>query len=53
MNNIQKNGSEDGASEFEVELQEWLDSLDYVMQSGGPERVRYILEQLEMAVGKT
>jgi pyruvate dehydrogenase E1 component len=31
----------------ETELREWLESLDYVLASGGPERVRSILEQLE------
>ena len=31
-----------------VETQEWLESLDYVLQSGGPERVRELLEKLEV-----
>jgi len=31
-----------------VETQEWLESLDYVLQQGGPERVRELLEQLEL-----
>jgi len=26
-----------------VEMQEWLDSLDYVLQHGGPERVKCLL----------
>ena len=30
----------------QVETQEWLESLDYVLQSGGPERVKQLLEQL-------
>ncbi len=31
----------------ETELREWLESLDYVLASGGPERVRDILQRLE------
>ncbi|MDZ7706979.1 MAG: pyruvate dehydrogenase (acetyl-transferring), homodimeric type [Trueperaceae bacterium] len=31
-----------------VELKEWLDSLEYVLASGGAERVREILERLEV-----
>lgn len=31
-----------------VETQEWLESMDYVLQHGGPERVRYLLEQLQL-----
>jgi len=30
-----------------VETQEWLESLDYVLERGGPERVRELLQQLE------
>jgi pyruvate dehydrogenase E1 component len=30
----------------EIETREWLDSLDYVIQSGGPERVQTLLERL-------
>ena len=29
-----------------IETKEWLESLDYVLQSGGPERVERLLEQL-------
>ncbi|HXG64529.1 MAG TPA: pyruvate dehydrogenase (acetyl-transferring), homodimeric type [Blastocatellia bacterium] len=32
----------------DVEIREWLDSLDYVIQHGGPERVRTLLQQLQM-----
>jgi pyruvate dehydrogenase E1 component len=32
----------------ELELQEWLDSLDYVIQNGGPERVKKLLQELQM-----
>ena len=31
----------------EVEQREWLESLDYVLASGGPERVKEILQRLE------
>ena len=33
--------------EEEVETQEWLDSLKYVLHNAGPERVRRLLEQLQ------
>lgn len=35
-----------GASERELELQEWRASLDYVIAQGDPDRVRGLLEQL-------
>jgi pyruvate dehydrogenase E1 component len=31
-----------------VELREWLDSLDYVMQTGGPDKVERLLRQLRI-----
>jgi len=31
----------------EIELQEWLESLDYVIQSGGPERATKLLQALQ------
>ncbi len=31
-----------------IETQEWLESLDYVLQHGGPERVQRLLEQLQL-----
>ncbi|MCL6099827.1 MAG: hypothetical protein M1391_14775 [Bacteroidetes bacterium] len=31
----------------EVELREWLESLEYVLQSGGPEKVRELLHNLD------
>ena len=41
--------SADELAELErVELREWLDSLDYVLASGGAERVRQVLERLEV-----
>jgi pyruvate dehydrogenase E1 component len=30
-----------------IETREWLESLDYVLQHGGPERVRRLLQELE------
>jgi pyruvate dehydrogenase E1 component len=32
----------------DIEVQEWLDSLDFVLQSGGPERVQELLNKLEI-----
>jgi len=35
--------------EFEqIETREWLESLEYVLQNGGPERVRELLHELDM-----
>ncbi len=34
-------------SEIELETQEWLESLDYVLQTGGPARVKDLLKRLE------
>src|SRR5215813_13848750 len=35
-----------------VEMREWLDSLDYVLQHGGPERVKRLLQQLQVHAQK-
>ncbi|HEY2934314.1 MAG TPA: pyruvate dehydrogenase (acetyl-transferring), homodimeric type [Acidobacteriota bacterium] len=41
-------GREQQSAELErAELREWLDSLDYVLKSGGPERVQRLLQDLE------
>ena len=41
------------ASHFDdVETREWLESLDYVIEAGGPERVRELLRQLEIRAAK-
>ena len=32
----------------EIELKEWLASLDYVLSSGSPEKVQYLLQQLQI-----
>ena len=31
----------------ELETREWLESLEYILQSGGPERVRQLLHDLD------
>ena len=42
------------ASELEaIETREWLESLDYVLQTGGPEQVRRLLRQLELHAYET
>src|SRR5512134_4165337 len=35
-----------------VEIQEWLDSLDYVLQHGGAEHVRRLLQHLQVHAQK-
>jgi pyruvate dehydrogenase E1 component len=35
-----------------VEMQEWLDSLDYVLQHGGPEHVKRLLQRLQVHAQK-
>ena len=47
MSNATDNGKEIAEVEA-VETQEWLESLDYVLQRGGPERVRSLLQRLEL-----
>ena len=34
-----------------LETEEWIESLAYVLQQAGPERVRYLLDKLEKAGG--
>jgi pyruvate dehydrogenase E1 component len=41
--NVKKNAAMD-----EIELKEWLASLDYVLNSGTPDRVQYLLQQLQI-----
>ena len=36
----------------EIETSEWLYSLDYVFEHGGPERVRELLQQLQIRAHK-
>ena len=35
-----------------IETEEWIESLAYVLQNGGPERVRYLLDRLEQEAAK-
>jgi pyruvate dehydrogenase E1 component len=35
-----------------IETKEWLDSLDYVLESGGPERVKRLLHELQVHAKK-
>jgi pyruvate dehydrogenase E1 component len=49
MSNVaEKLAKENGAELDAVELREWLDSLDYVMQTGGPDKVELLLRQLRI-----
>ena len=42
-----RNSAPKDAAEIEaIETREWLDSLDYVLQSGGPARVTQLLRDL-------
>ena len=41
------NGPQDVQDITAIETQEWLDSLEYVLQHGGPERVQQLLDALE------
>jgi len=41
--NVKKNAAMD-----ELELKDWLASLDYVLNSGTPDRVQYLLQQLQI-----
>ncbi len=42
-----KPNPQDAPSEAAIETSEWLESLDYVVQHGGPERARLLLEQVQ------
>ncbi len=49
MSLVDKESKGKELSEIEsMETQEWLDSLDYVLQRGGPERVNRLLRQLQI-----
>ncbi len=41
-------GTQRDDAELTAEIQEWLDSLDYVLGDGGPDKVRRILEELQI-----
>jgi len=38
----------DQTETYDIELQEWLESLDYVFQAEGPERVKKLLRELQV-----
>ena len=38
----------EGVIDLEIELKEWLESLDYVVENRSPEYIRHLLEQLEL-----
>ncbi|NOQ97170.1 MAG: pyruvate dehydrogenase (acetyl-transferring), homodimeric type, partial [Calditrichae bacterium] len=40
----------DTLTEEEIEIQEWLESLDYVIQNGGKERVSRLMRELQMRI---
>ena len=44
----EKAGSENLPNPEAMETQEWLDSLQWVIENGGPERVRRLLEDLQI-----
>ncbi len=50
MSNSDKNGA--SADVESIENQEWLESLDYVLKSAGPERAAQLLERLEAHAAK-
>jgi pyruvate dehydrogenase E1 component len=49
MSNVAEKLATENSGELDaVELREWLDSLDYVMQAGGPDKVERLLRQLRI-----
>jgi len=45
--------SDDSANEIAaIETREWLESLDWVLDHGGPQRVRRLLEDLQIHASK-
>jgi pyruvate dehydrogenase E1 component len=47
-----KNGKANELEINEIETREWLYSLDYVLEHGGPERVKELLQQLQIRAHK-
>jgi len=47
-----KNGKTNEQEIKDIETKEWLYSLDYVLEHGGPERVRELLQQLQIRAHK-
>ena len=52
MSNSDKDGAALSAEIEQIENQEWLESLDYVLHSAGPDRVAALLERLEAHAAK-
>ncbi|MEO8399349.1 MAG: pyruvate dehydrogenase (acetyl-transferring), homodimeric type, partial [Ignavibacteriaceae bacterium] len=46
------NGKNVDVENKEIETREWLYSLDYVLETGGPERVKELLQQLQIRAHK-
>ena len=47
------NNAQDVEAEVEaIEIQEWLDSLDYVLQNGGAQRVKRLFQHLQVHAQK-
>ena len=46
---VRKIAPKDAAELDAIETREWLDSLDYVLQSGGPEKVARLLRELTLS----
>ncbi|MFT5089111.1 MAG: pyruvate dehydrogenase E1 component, partial [Planctomycetota bacterium] len=40
------------AKDLDIEMREWLESLDYVLAERSPEQVRHLLEQLELRANR-
>jgi len=50
--NLMSNGNNNENDLKDVETREWLYSLDYVLEHGGPERVKELLQQLQIRAHK-
>lgn len=50
MNNNRYMTRQETLPEEEIETREWIESIDYVIQQGDPERVRKLLQELQMRV---
>ena len=47
-----RNGKNDTIDVNDIETREWMYSLDYVLEHGGPERVKELLQQLQIRAHK-
>jgi pyruvate dehydrogenase E1 component len=50
--NLMSNGNNNENDIKDIETREWLYSLDYVLEHGGPERVKELLQQLQIRAHK-